>query len=114
MVAVDQPLRGLTTYKFGGSAAWLAEPENEDQLVAVINAARAVSAPVFVLGRGSNVVISDRGYNGVVIRLAGWFTEVTITDGIAVAGAVRVGPVVEDFDRDARFHSSRRTDGEAR
>ena len=87
MVAVDQPLRGLTTYKFGGSAAWLAEPENEDQLVAVINAARAESAPVFVLGRGSNVVISDRGYNGVVIRLAGWFTEVTITDGIAVAGA---------------------------
>jgi UDP-N-acetylmuramate dehydrogenase len=84
LVERDRPLGPLTTYKFGGPAHWYAEVQNESQLIRVLDA--AVDVPVFVLGRGSNVVIADRGYPGVVIKLGGELSEVIIDGGIAVAG----------------------------
>lgn len=85
LVRRDQPLGLLTTYKFGGPAAWYAEVHDIDQLVVVLGAAGSI--PVFVLGRGSNVVVADKGYAGLVIRLAGEFNDVEVVDEIARAGA---------------------------
>jgi len=84
LVERDRPLGPLTTYKFGGPAQWYAEVQNESQLMRVLDA--AVDVPVFALGRGSNVVIADQGYPGVVIKLGGEFNEVNIDNGVAVAG----------------------------
>ncbi len=58
---------------------------NETELTEVLGAAG--SLPVFILGRGSNVVIADSGYPGVVVKLGGEFNEFRIDDGFAVAGA---------------------------
>ncbi|HEX9645083.1 MAG TPA: UDP-N-acetylmuramate dehydrogenase [Acidimicrobiia bacterium] len=87
----DAPLGPLTTYKFGGPARWLAEVGGVAELVEVLEARRADAAvPLLVLGRGSNVVIADAGFDGLVVRLAGEFLGVslegpTITAGGAVA-----------------------------
>lgn len=82
----DVVLGGLTTYKVGGPAQWFAEPIDLEELRSVLAAAPDV--PVTVLGRGSNVVISDEGVEGLVVRLGSQFAAVDIRlDGLIVAGA---------------------------
>ncbi len=85
----DYPLMGMTTYKFGGTAAWYAEVESLEHLDLVLAARRseAKSIPVFVLGRGSNVVISDTGFQGLILKLAGGFSELAMQGAIVEAGA---------------------------
>lgn len=68
-VRANAPLAGLTTFHVGGPADWLVEVRAADELVAVLEAAREASRPVTVLGGGSNVVVSDEGVRGVVVRL---------------------------------------------
>ena len=63
------PLAPLTTFGVGGPADWLVEVRSLDQLRAVLTAAREEGLPVTPLGGGSNVLISDRGVRGVVIRM---------------------------------------------
>ncbi len=83
-VAGDAELGLLTTYRFGGPARYLAEPANREELDAVI-AARADES-VLVLGRGSNLVISDAGFDGLVIHLTGDFERVTVAGNTVEAG----------------------------
>jgi len=77
----------LTTYRFGGPAAWFGEPTNRTELIRIVRAAGAAGLPLFVLGRGSNVVVADSGFSGVVVRLAGEFNEVEVCDEEVAAGA---------------------------
>jgi UDP-N-acetylmuramate dehydrogenase len=76
-VELGRSLAGLTTYRLGGPAALYLEPAGEGDLLA-LGAALSASdvgpeVPVLVLGRGSNVVISDRGFPGIVIRMGAAF-----------------------------------------
>ena len=70
-VQVDAPLAALTTFRVGGPADVLVEPRGASQLQATIAAARALGAPVTLLGGGSNVLISDAGVRGIVVRPRG-------------------------------------------
>ena len=81
LVERDRSLAGLTTYKFGGPAAWFAEVENFEHLAKLVG-----RVPTVVLGRGSNVVISDRGYRGLVLRLSGEFNEINFDGETVQAG----------------------------
>lgn len=86
-VRSDVPLAPLTTYKVGGAAGWFAEPQDLEELRSILDVVPD-RVPIFVLGRGSNVVISDRGIDGLVLRLGGAFAAVDAgPDGRVVAGA---------------------------
>lgn len=89
LVRRDHPIANLTTYKFGGTAAFFAEVGSAAELSDVITARNEQEPPlpIFVLGRGSNVVISDRGFRGLVLKLIGGFNEASIDDDVVVAGA---------------------------
>jgi UDP-N-acetylmuramate dehydrogenase len=92
----------MTTYKFGGLAKWYVEVESQSQLERVLHERNSEDdiPPVFVLGRGSNVVIADAGYRGLVVKLVGEF------NGIAMEGsAVNAGGGVS-LPRLARFCAS--------
>jgi UDP-N-acetylmuramate dehydrogenase len=65
------PLAPLTTFKVGGAADVVVEPGDAEQLEAVVKAVHAAAAPLTMLGGGSNVLISDRGIRGVVVRPRG-------------------------------------------
>lgn len=62
------PLASLTTMKVGGPAEYLAAPATVDQLIRTVRWARAAGLPYFVLGGGSNLLISDAGIAGLVIH----------------------------------------------
>ncbi len=70
-VEAARPLAGLTTFKVGGPADWFAEPRSGAELLAVLRVAARESLPVTILGGGSNVLVSDRGIRGLVLRPRG-------------------------------------------
>jgi UDP-N-acetylmuramate dehydrogenase len=83
----DVSLTPLTTYKFGGPAAYFAELTSTGDLATVATQLRLAPMPFLVLGRGSNLVISDEGFPGLVIRLAGSFLDIDVLeDGSILAG----------------------------
>jgi UDP-N-acetylmuramate dehydrogenase len=63
------PLAPLTTFRIGGSAALYVEPESDADLEVVHRAVRDGGVSFVVVGKGSNLLVSDRGYPGLVIRL---------------------------------------------
>lgn len=67
----DVPLREYTTFKAGGPADWFVEPRNAEEMLAVIEVARACGERIVLLGGGSNVLVSDAGVRGVVVRPRG-------------------------------------------
>jgi UDP-N-acetylmuramate dehydrogenase len=68
-VRFGEPLARHTTYRIGGPAAVLAMPRRVEEVAAVLKLARQEGLPWLVLGLGSNVLVSDRGFDGVVIRM---------------------------------------------
>jgi UDP-N-acetylmuramate dehydrogenase len=63
-------LAPLTTLKIGGEARFFARAISEDHVIETLKFAREKGLPVFILGGGSNVLIADRGFDGVVLRIA--------------------------------------------
>jgi UDP-N-acetylmuramate dehydrogenase len=63
-------LAPLTTLKVGGPARYFMEPKSATDVAEVVNFARASNLPLFVLGGGSNVVISDAGWPGLILKPA--------------------------------------------
>ena len=68
-VFCQEPMKKHTTFRIGGPTAYFCRPETAEQLAQTIKACREQKMPWYILGNGSNVLVSDRGYNGVVIQL---------------------------------------------
>lgn len=88
------PLGALTTYRVGGPAALLVEARAEADLESVHRAVAASSLPVLVVGKGSNLLVSDSGFPGIAVILGESFAEVTVEGTRASAGAAAALPVV--------------------
>jgi UDP-N-acetylmuramate--alanine ligase len=70
IIRPHEPLRRRTTLRVGGPADLYVEPASENDLGAVLEFCRERNLPLFMLGRGSNLLVRDGGYRGVVICLA--------------------------------------------
>ena len=64
------PLAPYTTFQIGGPARWFAEAASEDDIAAGVAFAAERQLPLFVLGGGSNLLVSDAGFSGLVLRIA--------------------------------------------
>jgi len=83
-----EPLGKYTSFKIGGEASVLFEPQDIDDLINCLAYAKKNKIPSFVIGNGTNVLISDKGFKGVVIRLASpYFKRISIKNNIVTAGA---------------------------
>jgi len=69
------PLAELTSFRIGGPADVLLEVESEDELRGAMATAWCEQAPAFCLGAGTNLLVSDRGVRGLVVRLGEGFTH---------------------------------------
>ena len=84
MIFENVPLAGKTTYGIGGAARFYVEPSTEKGLAEAYCFAGERGVPVFVLGNGSNLLISDRGIDGLVVNMAARFCAL-IWDGASVS-----------------------------
>ncbi len=72
----DEPLGPRTTYRVGGPAALFLEAAGEADLTAAALAVAASGVPVLVVGKGSNLLVADRGFAGLAIALGETFAQV--------------------------------------
>jgi UDP-N-acetylmuramate dehydrogenase len=87
----DVTLAPFTTFRIGGPADFFVRARTADDLVASVSAARETGTPWFLLGRGANILVGDRGFRGLVIR-----SEIGGID-VLEGGRVRAGAGVETF-----------------
>ncbi len=88
------------TYKAGGSARYLISVENIEELREALKMAKEKKLDSFILGRGSNVLVRDGGYDGIIIRLSGEFTLIESTQNVITAGAAATNVEVCVLARD--------------
>jgi UDP-N-acetylmuramate dehydrogenase len=93
-VTRDAPIAPLTTYRLGGPAAVLVRVGDLDALTAVAELAGERAVPVLVVGRGSNLLVAEHGYTGIVVVLEGEFGRVDVGDDVVTAGAAVPLPVL--------------------
>jgi len=95
-VAAHQPLAEFTSFRIGGPAELMITVESQAELMAVLDAAHRAVTPSFCLGSGTNLLVSDRGIRGVVVRLTGEFIKLEF-DGVRVraGAAAQFGALVE-------------------
>ncbi len=89
-VMLQELLSEHTTFRIGGPADYMIVPRNEQELASVIKLCNSKKIPYFVMGNGSNLLVSDKGYRGLIIKLYNHFNEIKI-DGneiYAQAGAL--------------------------
>lgn len=65
----DRPLAGFTSYKTGGPAKYFLSAHSAEEIVAAVRAARQLDLPHFLIGGGSNLLISDAGFDGLIIKV---------------------------------------------
>ncbi len=96
IVRQGEPLAMHTWFQLGGPAEHFAEPENPDQLIALLKRSHEAGVEARVLGQGSNVLVRDEGAAGLILRLtATEFGKIEI-DGqrITVGGGANLGRLV--------------------
>ena len=86
-IKYNEPLASHTSFNIGGPADVFVTVENEKELAKAINFAKAENIRYFLLGNGSNVLASDEGFRGIIIKLSGDFNTATVDGEIIKAGA---------------------------
>ena len=88
-----EPMSKHTTFRIGGPADLFVAPENTDEIKKLIAICKEEEVPYFILGNGSNLLVSDKGYRGVIIQLYRSFGQITLKENEihAQAGALLSG-----------------------
>ncbi|MEY2432018.1 MAG: UDP-N-acetylmuramate dehydrogenase [Acidimicrobiaceae bacterium] len=90
----DVPIGPLTTYRVGGAAAVYVRIDSEDDLAAVAHAVGVCGVAVLVVGKGSNLLVADAGFDGLAVALGEAFEQVAINGDTVSAGGAASLPVV--------------------
>jgi UDP-N-acetylmuramate dehydrogenase len=86
-LARDRPLAPLTTFRLGGPAAVFLRAESLDDLAALAQVLRTAPVPLLIVGRGSNMLVADAGWPGIVLHLGERFRRVEVEGNELEAGA---------------------------
>lgn len=89
----DVLLKDFTTFRIGGKARYFFVARTKEELVSAVKAAKDLKIPFFVLGAGSNLLVSDKGFEGLVIKIQ--YSEFDIKDSkIRVGAGLTMGELV--------------------
>ncbi len=106
----NEPLAKHTTFKIGGPADYFVTPENKDQLKLVIQVCTESNTPYYIIGKGSNLLVGDKGYKGVIIQIYKKFNRIEFDNNIVTAGA---GVMLSRLAREAAEHGLAGLQGES-
>ena len=92
-VFVDEPMNRHITFRVGGPADFFVTPKTKEEVRDVIRACKEEGVPYYIIGNGSNLLVSDKGYRGVIIQIYKEMNEVTVEGDLvkAQAGALLSG-----------------------
>ena len=97
-IRYNEPMRNHTTFKVGGPADCWLRPQGKNFPLfsaALLNYARAATIPVFILGGGANIVVSDNGIRGIVLDTGGWNGGAVTEEGLVVKSGTSMDEAAE-------------------
>ena len=100
-VRANEPMSAHTTFKVGGPADLYVEPQTMAQLIHVIRACREDDAPYFVLGLGSDLLVGDGGFRGVMVACPAGLDDIEVS-GTRIT--CQPGAAIADVSRAAEEH----------
>ena len=83
----DADMKQYTSFKAGGRADLLVMPGSYDELIYITDTLKSEGAPYMIMGNGSNILVKDGGYRGVIIRIDDGFSDIQVQDSSIIAGA---------------------------
>ena len=94
-VLLDEPMKQHTTFRVGGNADYFVIPQSAEEVKNIVALCKEADMPYYILGNGSNLLVGDKGYRGVIIQIYKDMNHIRIEDDkvFAQAGALlsRVG-----------------------
>jgi len=81
----NEPMKNHTSFKIGGAADEFCTASGKDEIIELINYAKGKDMPYFIMGNGSNLLVSDKGIRGLVIQISGKFSDFEISENIIKA-----------------------------
>ena len=81
---INYPMKSVTSFHIGGEADFFVRPTSVSDIMEILNIAKDYSYPVFVMGNGSNLLVSDKGIRAIVIQLTDNFSKLTRIDDYTV------------------------------
>lgn len=101
-VVSDEPMKNHITFRVGGPARYFVSPSGEERLRAAVLLCNEREVPYCILGNGSNLLVSDAGYNGVVISMREGFSYARAVGEILTVGS---GTLLSETAKEALLHS---------
>lgn len=92
-ILIDEPMSRHTTFRVGGPADFFVTPKAEEEVRDVIRICKEAGMPYYIIGNGSNLLVSDAGYRGVIVQIYKEMNEVKVEGDLvkAQAGALLSG-----------------------
>jgi UDP-N-acetylmuramate dehydrogenase len=81
----NEPMKNHTSFKIGGAADEFASASGKEEIIELINYAKEKKIPYFIMGNGSNILVSDKGIRGLVIKISGNFSGYEVSGNIIKA-----------------------------
>lgn len=97
----EEPMCRHTTFRVGGAAQCLVRISSEEQLKKIIPYLQQVEVPFFILGNGSNLLVGDKGFCGVILQISDRMNEITVEDDRI---RVQAGALLSQVARTAMEH----------
>lgn len=84
-IFINEPMKKHTTFQVGGNADCLIAIEKEEELKSLIHYLNQIEIPYLILGNGSNLLVSDDGFRGIVLKTKGSFSNITVEGEVIIA-----------------------------
>lgn len=97
----EEPMCRHTTFRVGGPAQCLVRISSMEQLKRIVPYLRQIEVPFFILGNGSNLLVGDKGYSGIILQISDRMNEVTVED---VRIRVQAGALLSQVSKAALEH----------
>lgn len=82
---IDEPMKNHTSFKVGGPVDLMIIPKTEDEIVNILKLLTNQKLPFYIMGNGSNLLVSDKGFSGVVIKLYDNYNDFSVDEDIITA-----------------------------
>jgi UDP-N-acetylmuramate dehydrogenase len=79
-IMIEEPLAKHTTFQIGGPADYLVLPDSISQVSSLVKLCNKENMPFYILGKGSNLLVSDNGYRGLIIKIGQEFSQISVEE----------------------------------
>lgn len=100
-ILTNEELKNHSYFKIGGYADLFTEPSSYDELKEIIQTTNKYDIEFYVIGNGTNLLVSDKGYRGLIVKIGDKFSDITFNDNVVVAGA---GALLSKVAKDSAAH----------